>query len=84
MFIIFMNDDKVYCLISDEPYRATHSGSEVCTAVFSCSSLAFSFKINNPLGRKSGQHQFSPNNMSRSSRVKVMRITKLITKGRML
>ena len=38
----------------------------------------------NPLGPKSDQHQFSPNNISRSSRVKVMRITKLITKGRML
>ena len=33
---------------------------------------------------KSVQHQFSPNNIGRSSRVKVMRITKLITKGRML
>ena len=32
----------------------------------------------NPLGPKSDQHQFSPNNISRSSRVKVMRITKLI------
>ena len=38
----------------------------------------------NPLGPKSDQHQFSPNNISRSSRVKVMRITKLITKGRRL
>ena len=38
----------------------------------------------NRLGLKSDQHQFSPNNISRSSRVKVMRITKLITKGRML
>ena len=38
----------------------------------------------NPLGPTSDQHQFSPNNISRSSRVKVMRITKLITKGRML
>ena len=38
----------------------------------------------NPLGPKSDQHQFSPNNISRSSRVKVMRITTLITKGRML
>ena len=37
-----------------------------------------------PLGHKSDQHQFSPNNISRSSRVKVMRITKLITKGRTL
>ena len=37
-----------------------------------------------PLGPKSGQYQFSPNNISRSSRVKVMRITKLITKGRTL
>ena len=34
----------------------------------------------NPLGPKSDQHQFSPNNISRSSRVKVMRISKLITK----
>ena len=33
---------------------------------------------------KSVQHQFSPNNIGRSSRVKVMRITKLITKGGML
>ena len=33
----------------------------------------------NPFGPKSDQHQFSPNNI-RSSRVKVMRITKLITK----
>ena len=38
----------------------------------------------NPLGPTSDQHQFSPNIISRSSRVKVMRITKLITKGRML
>ena len=38
----------------------------------------------NPSVPKSDQHQFSPNNISRSSRVKVMRITKLITKGRML
>ena len=35
----------------------------------------------NPLGPKSDQHQFSPNNISRSSSVKVMRIAKLITKG---
>ena len=38
----------------------------------------------NPLGPKSDQYEFSPNNISRQSRVKVMRITKLITKGRML
>ena len=38
----------------------------------------------NPLGPKSDQHQFSPNNISRSSRVKVMRITKLMTKGKIL
>ena len=38
----------------------------------------------NPLGPKSVQHQFSPNNISRSTRVKVMRITKLMTKGRIL
>ena len=36
----------------------------------------------NLLGPKNDQHQFSPNNISRSLRVKVMRITKLITKGR--
>ena len=33
----------------------------------------------NPLGPTSDQHQFSPNNISRSSRVKVTRITRLIT-----
>ena len=38
----------------------------------------------NPLGPKSVQHQFSPNNISRSTRLKVMRITKLITKARLL
>ena len=38
----------------------------------------------NPLGPKNVQHQFSPNNISRSTRIKVMRITKLITKERML
>ena len=37
-----------------------------------------------PLGPKSVQHQFSPNNISRSTRVEVMRITKLMTKGKML
>ena len=37
-----------------------------------------------PLGPKSVQHQFSPNNISRSTRVKVMRITKLMTKGKTL
>ena len=36
----------------------------------------------NPLGPKSDQNQFSPNKISRSSRVKDMRITKLITRGR--
>ena len=35
-------------------------------------------------GSKSDQHQFSPNNISRSSRVKVMRITELITSERIL
>ena len=38
----------------------------------------------NPLGPKSDQRQFSPNYISRSSRVKVMRITKLIIKGGIL
>ena len=37
-----------------------------------------------PLGPKSDQDQFSHNNISGSSRIKVMRITKLITKGEML
>ena len=40
--------------------------------------------IFNPLGPMSDQHKFSPKNISRSSRVKLMRITKLIIKGRML
>ena len=37
-----------------------------------------------PLGPKSVQHQVSPNNISRSTRVKVMRITKLMTTGKIL
>ena len=36
-----------------------------------------------PFGPRIDQHQFSPNNIVRSSRVKIMRITKLITRGRM-
>ena len=35
----------------------------------------------NPFGPKSDQHLFSPNNISRSSRVKVTRITEFIIKG---
>ena len=46
--------------------------------------FCFFFLHFNPLGTKSDQHQFSPSNISRTSRVKVMRITKLITKGRIL
>ena len=38
----------------------------------------------NHFGPKSDQHQLSPNNITRSTRVKAIRITKLITKGRML
>ena len=38
----------------------------------------------NPLGPKSVQHQFSPNNISRTTRLKVLRITKLMTKARIL
>ena len=34
----------------------------------------------NPLGPKRDEHQFSPTNISRSWRVKIMRITKLMTK----
>ena len=37
-----------------------------------------------PLRPKSDQLQFSPNNISSSSRVKVMRISKMFTKGKML
>ena len=40
--------------------------------------------LQKPFRSKSDQHQFSPNNISRSTRVKVMRITKLMTKGRIL
>ena len=38
----------------------------------------------NPLGPNSVQHQFSPNNISRSTKVKVIRITELMTKARIL
>ena len=38
----------------------------------------------NPSVPKSDQHQFSPNNISRSWNINIMRITQLITKGRML
>ena len=49
---------------------------------FKCQST---FKaVLNPLAPKSDQHQFSSDNISRSSRVKVMRITKLISKERIL
>ena len=51
---------------------------------FHCYVISIFFLHFNPLGTKSDQHQFSPSNISRTSRVKVMRITKLITKGRIL
>ena len=38
----------------------------------------------NPLAPKRDQHQFSPNNIGRWTRVEVTRITQLITKGRTL
>ena len=46
--------------------------------------ICHNFLCLNPLGPKRNQHQFSPKNISISSRVQVTRITKLITKGRML
>ena len=38
----------------------------------------------NPLSPNGDQHQFSPNNIHTSSREKVMRITKMITKKKSL
>ena len=38
----------------------------------------------NTLSPKSDQHQFSPNNIHTRSREQVMRISKMITKGKML
>ena len=43
-------------------------------------SLTPSYSSFNPLGPKSDQHQFSPNNIHTLAREKVMRITKLIPK----
>ena len=71
-----------YCF-GKSPEKILNFGSKIC------SNLVFMFQRKkamhlSPLHPKSDQHQFSPNNISRSSRVKVMRITKLITKGKML
>ena len=38
----------------------------------------------NPLSAKSDKHQFSPNDINMQSREEVMRIDKMITKGKML
>ena len=83
---------KHSCACADTPYNnglgdhAVFDG--VTNFVFLCTTNLYN-KYNkntflNSLGPKSDQHQFSANNISRSSRVKVMRITKLTTKGRSL
>ena len=60
--------------------KVLNSGSSICTKPL----LMFQKKKAMHLSPKSDQQQFSPNNISKSSRVKVMRISKMITKGKML
>ena len=63
--------------------KVLNSGSTICTKPVLMFQKKKAMHLS-PLGPKSDQQQFSPNNISKSSRVKVMRISKMITKGKML
>ena len=63
--------------------KVLNSGSKICTKPVLMFQRKKAMHLR-PLGPKSDQQQFSPNNISKSSRVKVMRISKMITKGKML
>ena len=63
--------------------KVLNSGSKICTKPVLMFQRKKAMHLN-PLGPKSDQQQFSPNNIRKSSRVKVMRISKMITKGKML
>ena len=63
--------------------KVLNFGSKICTNPVPMFQRKKAMHVSS-LGPKSDQHQFSPNNISKSSRVKVMRIGKMITKGKML
>ena len=63
--------------------KVLNFGSKICTNPVLMFQRKKAMHVSS-LGPKSDQHQFSPNNISKSSRVKVMRIGKMITKGKML
>ena len=63
--------------------KVLNSGSKICMKPVLMFQRKKAMHLN-PLGPKSDQQQFSPNNIRKSSRVKVMRISKMITKGKML
>ena len=63
--------------------KVLNFGSKICTNPVLMFQRKKAMHLSS-LGSKSDQHQFSPNNISKSSRVKVMRIGKMITKGKML
>ena len=81
---LFMDSSYQYALhykVSTSQVITKAMFTQVLSHSFCQRILTYGF---NPLVPKSNQHQFSPNNISRSTIVKVLRITKLITKGRML
>ena len=71
-----------YCY-GKSPEKVLNFGSKICTNPVLMFQRKKAMHLS-PVGPKSDQHQFSPNNISKSSRVKVMRIGKMITKGKML
>ena len=66
------------CKMSPTPEQSKEKRSCRTLQILFNGATVMQILLLNPLGPKSDQHQFSPNNMSRSTRVKVMRITKII------
>ena len=82
LFLNLESGKRNYCF-GKSPQKVLNFGSKICTNPVLMFQRKKAMHLS-PLGPKSDQQQFSPNIIGRSSRVKVMRISKMITKGKML
>ena len=72
---------RIFCVVSFE--IVARGLDDISNNPLKCLDVSGIRLLFNPLDPKSDQHQYSPNNIN-TSRVKVLRITKLITKRRTL
>ena len=82
LFLNLESGKRNYCF-GKSPQKVLNFGSKICTNPVLMFQRKKAMHLS-PLGPKSDHQQFPPNNIGRSSRVKVMRISKMITKGKML